>query len=66
MDEREGKPMGDVIRIDDARIRDHLGEMVRGTVAGEADKPSHEMRWPAEHERDVGCRGRSALRAGPI
>ncbi len=32
MDEREGKPMGDVIRIDDARIRDHLGEMVRGTV----------------------------------
>jgi len=32
MDEREGKPMGEVIRIDEARIRDHLGEMVRGTV----------------------------------
>ena len=32
MDEREGKPMGNVIHIDEARIRDHLGEMVRGTV----------------------------------
>ena len=32
MDEREDKPMGEVIRIDEARIRDHLGEMVRGTV----------------------------------
>ena len=31
----EEKPEGtldNVIRIDDARIRDHLGEMVRGTV----------------------------------
>jgi putative transposase len=26
------KPMGQVIEIDEARIRDHLGEMVRGTV----------------------------------
>ena len=26
------KPMGQVIQIDEARIRDHLGEMVRGTV----------------------------------
>jgi hypothetical protein len=26
------KPMGEVIQIDEARIRDHLGEMVRGTV----------------------------------
>ena len=24
------KPMGQVIEIDEARIRDHLGEMVRG------------------------------------
>jgi hypothetical protein len=24
------KPMGQVIQIDEARIRDHLGEMVRG------------------------------------
>jgi hypothetical protein len=28
----EEKPMGQVIQIDEARIRDHLGEMVRGTV----------------------------------
>jgi transposase-like protein len=26
------KPMGQVIQIDEARTRDHLGEMVRGTV----------------------------------
>jgi hypothetical protein len=26
------KTMGDVIQIDEARIRDHLGELVRGTV----------------------------------
>jgi putative transposase len=33
MDESEKpKPMGQVIQIDEARIRDHLGEMVRGTV----------------------------------
>ena len=25
-------PMGQLIQIDEARIRDHLGEMVRGTV----------------------------------
>ena len=31
-DKRESKPMGQVIRIDEARIRDHLGEMVRDTV----------------------------------
>src|SRR4029450_11371457 len=33
MDEKpETKPMGQVIQIDEARIQDHLGEMVRGTV----------------------------------
>jgi putative transposase len=26
------KPMGQMIQIDETRIRDHLGEMVRGTV----------------------------------
>lgn len=30
-DERDGS-MGQVLRIDEARIKDHLGEMVRGTV----------------------------------
>ncbi len=32
MDEEKDAGMGQVIRIDEARIRDHLGEMVRGTV----------------------------------
>lgn len=33
MDEKTGtKSMGQVFQIDEARIRDHLGEMVRGTV----------------------------------
>jgi putative transposase len=31
-DEAKDGPMGQVIKIDEARIRDHLGEMVRGTV----------------------------------
>jgi putative transposase len=31
-EENEGRPMGQVIKIDEGRIRDHLGEMVRGTV----------------------------------
>ena len=32
MDKKDDKAMGEVIRIDEARVRDHLGEMVRGTV----------------------------------
>lgn len=31
-DEKKDGAMGQVIRIDEGRIRDHLGEMVRGTV----------------------------------
>ena len=31
-DEAKGESMGQVIRIDEGQIRDHLGEMVRGTV----------------------------------
>jgi len=34
------KPMGQVIQIDEARIRDHLGEMVRGTVKETLKSPS--------------------------
>ena len=50
MDEKpETKPMGQVIQIDEARIRDHLGEMVRGTVRGGA-------------ECDAGCGSRQAVR----
>ncbi len=32
MDEKDDKPIGDTIRINEARIKDHLGEMVRGAV----------------------------------
>ena len=32
VDETKDRPMGQVIKIDEARIKDHLGEMVRGTV----------------------------------
>ena len=31
-DDSDGAAMNNVIRIDDSRIKDHLGEMVRGTV----------------------------------
>ncbi len=31
-DKERGEDMGQVIQIDEARIKDHLGEMVRGTV----------------------------------
>jgi putative transposase len=31
-DDAKDGPMGQVIKIDEARIKDHLGEMVRGTV----------------------------------
>tara|TARA_A100000164_G_C21556595_1_gene607618 strand:- start:75 stop:257 length:183 start_codon:yes stop_codon:yes gene_type:complete len=31
-DDQKGEEMEQVIRIDEARIKDHLGEMVRGTV----------------------------------
>ena len=32
MDKKDDEQMGDVIRINEARIRDHPGEMVRGAV----------------------------------
>jgi hypothetical protein len=31
-DKNETKPIGQLTQIEEARIRDHLGEMVRGTV----------------------------------
>ncbi len=31
-EDTEDRVMDNVIRIDEGRIRDHLGEMVRGTV----------------------------------
>ncbi len=32
MDEKGDKPMGEATRINDARIKDHSGEMIRGTA----------------------------------
>ena len=71
------KPMGQVIQIDEARIRDHLGEIVRGTVEetlnamldAEADQlcgagryERSEARQRATTERCRPARARSAER----
>ncbi|KYK44646.1 hypothetical protein A1D31_36660 [Bradyrhizobium liaoningense] len=51
--------MGQVIQIDEARIRDHLGEMVRGTV----EKTLNAM-LEAEADQLCGLGGMSAARPG--
>jgi hypothetical protein len=51
-------PMGQVIQIDEARIRDHLGEMVRGTV--------EETRWMLKQTSFAGQDGTSAAKLGRI
>jgi hypothetical protein len=54
MNEDDGlKAMGQVIQIDEARIRDHLSEMVRGTVEETLNA-------------FAGCRSGSALRCGTL
>ena len=58
-DEAKGESMGQVIRIDEGRIRDHLGEMVRGTVEdalnamldAEADRLCGAARYERTEER---------------
>ena len=64
----EEKPEGtldNVIRIDDARIRDHLGEMVRGTVEealnAMLDAEADRLCGAARYERSE---GRQDTRAG--
>ena len=47
------KTMGQVIQIDEARTRDHLGEMVRGTV----EETLNTM---------LGCRGGPAMRGSAL
>ena len=66
MNEDDGlKAMGQVIQIDEARIRDHLGEMVRGTVEETLNAP-----LDAEADRLCGAeryersQGRQDTRAG--
>ena len=64
-EEDEGKLMGRVIKIDEGRIRDHLGEMVRGTVEetliGLLDAEADELCGAGRYERSA---GRVDTRAG--
>lgn len=61
----EGKDMGQVIQIDEARIKDHLGEMVRGTVEetlnAMLDAEADRLCGAARYERSE---GRQDTRAG--
>jgi putative transposase len=59
------KPMGQMIQIDEARIRDHLGEMVRGTVEetpnGMLDAEADQLCGAGRYERS---QARQDTRAG--
>jgi len=59
-DDAKGAPMGQVIKIDEARIRDHLGEMVRGTVEEALnallDAEADRLCGAARYERSEGRR----------
>ena len=65
-DERKGEPMGQVIQIDEARIKDHLGEMVRGTVEealnAMLDAEADQLCGAARYERSEGRRDTRAGR----
>ena len=64
MDDEKDTAMGQVIRIDEARIRDHLGEMVRGTVEDALnamlDAEADRLCGAGRYER---CEGRQDTRA---
>jgi putative transposase len=79
MDENEKpRPMGQVIQIDEARIRDHLGEMVRGTVEealnAMLDAEAERLCGASKYERTEGRKDTRAgsyersldTRAGPV
>jgi len=63
--EKDGESMGEVIRIDEARIKDHLGEMVRVTVEealnAMLDAEADRLCGAARYERNE---GREDTRAG--
>ena len=64
MDNKEkAKPMGQVIQIDEARIRDHLGQMVRGTVEDTLDARPTNCAEPAgtSAPRGARIRGRAVI-----
>lgn len=56
--------MGQVIQIDEARIRDHLGETVRGTVEGTLNAMLERSR--RKPTGFAGRAGTSAARRGKI
>ena len=64
-DEKKDGAMGQVIQIDEGRIRDHLGEMVRGTVEealnAMLDAEADRLCGAGRHERSE---GRQDTRAG--
>ena len=64
-DNEKPKPMGQVIQIDEARIRDHLGAMVRGTVEealnAMLDAEADRLCGASKYER---TEGRKDMRAG--
>ena len=59
------KPMGQVIQIDEARIRDHLGEMVRGeeTLNAMLDAEADQLCGAGRYERSE---ARRDTRAGKV
>ena len=64
-DDKKGEKMGQVIQIDEARIKDHLGEMVRGTVEealnAMLDAEADQLCGAGRYERNE---GRKDTRAG--
>ena len=77
-EDQRSKAMGQVIQIDEARIRDHLGEMVRGTVEDALnamlDAEADRLCGAGKYERSAGRRDRRAgsyersldTNAGPV
>ena len=67
MDDEKDTAMGQVIRIDEARIRDHLGEMVRGTVEDALNGRSSATRtMSGSPSRKAGVYPRSASSTGKV
>ena len=75
-EDKEAPGVGDVIRIDEERIRDHLGRIVRGTVEdtlnalldAEADRLCNATRYERTEARVVSRILRTLLVAvaGPV
>lgn len=66
-DKQKGDDMGQVIQIDEARIKDHLGEMVCGTAEGALnamlDAEADQLCGAGRYERNEGRRDARADRS---